>query len=199
MQATKRHAREAKSDVPRKPVKTSIQKDAKDVTFGEDDMCNVMDPHHDGLVITLYIANHYVKRILIDGGSSVNIIQLEALTKMGIPQDQIVAKSMVLVGFSGETKNTLGEVKLPSMGIEKISAWEGERLVWKGDHSGFFSVGACRRLLQSLGSQSTELIMTWNKLLMVPVVLPLTLATMNLPLFVFFHAIASSAYGKIGI
>ncbi|KAK9080783.1 hypothetical protein SSX86_000541 [Deinandra increscens subsp. villosa] len=109
----KRHARETKSDVPRKSVKASVQADLKDVTFSEDDRCNVMDPHHDGLVITLYIANHFVKRILIDGGSSVNIIQLETLTKMGIPQDEVIAKSMVLVGFSGETKNTLGEVKLP--------------------------------------------------------------------------------------
>ncbi|KAK9065007.1 hypothetical protein SSX86_016390 [Deinandra increscens subsp. villosa] len=111
--AAKRHARETKSDVPRKSVKASVQTDVKDVTFGEDDRCNVMDPHHDGLVITLYIANHFVKRILIDGGSSVNIIQLETLTKMGIPQDEVIAKSTVLVGFSGETKNTLGEVKLP--------------------------------------------------------------------------------------
>ncbi|KAK9075509.1 hypothetical protein SSX86_003833 [Deinandra increscens subsp. villosa] len=109
--------------------------DAKDIYFisggsdicgrylGEDDRCNVMDPHHDGLVITLYISNHFVKRILIDGGSSANIIQLETLTKMGIPQDEVIAKSMVLVGFSGETKNTLGEVKLPVY-VERVNSMQ---------------------------------------------------------------------------
>ncbi|XP_076885252.1 uncharacterized protein LOC143534705 [Bidens hawaiensis] len=45
--------------------------------------------------------------ILIDGGSSVNIIQLEVLRRMNIPEAEIVPRSSVLVGFSGEMKNTL--------------------------------------------------------------------------------------------
>jgi len=71
------------------------------------------DPHHDSLVITLFIANHYVRRILIDEGSSVNIIQYEVLKKMNNPESEIVPRSSVLVGFSGETKNMLGDIKLP--------------------------------------------------------------------------------------
>jgi hypothetical protein len=59
--------------------------EGKTISFDDEDMYNVQDPHHDGLVITLYIANHFVRRILIDGGSSVNIIQLETLKKMYIP------------------------------------------------------------------------------------------------------------------
>jgi hypothetical protein len=54
-----------------------------------------------------------VRRILIDGGSSVNIIQLEALKKMNIPDSDIIPESSILVGFSGETKNTVGEVRFP--------------------------------------------------------------------------------------
>jgi hypothetical protein len=32
---------------------------------------------------------------------------------MGIPETDIVPRSSVLVGFSGETKNTIGDIKLP--------------------------------------------------------------------------------------
>jgi hypothetical protein len=70
-------------------------------------------PHHDGLVITLYVANHLVRMILIDRGSSVNIIQLEALKRMNIPETEIIMRSSVLVGFSVETKKNVGDIKLP--------------------------------------------------------------------------------------
>jgi len=83
------------------------------ISFEEADWENILDPHHDGLVINLYIANHFVRGILVDDGSSVNIIQLEALKRMNIPESEIVSKSSVLVGFSGETKSTVGDIKLP--------------------------------------------------------------------------------------
>ncbi|XP_076921044.1 uncharacterized protein LOC143582333 [Bidens hawaiensis] len=50
--------------------------------------------------------------ILVDNGSSVNIIQLDTLKRMNIPESEIVSKSSVLVGFSGEAKSTVGEIKL---------------------------------------------------------------------------------------
>ena len=89
-----------------RPIRTSIVTEEKVITFDEDDRVDVQDPHHDGLVITLFISNHFVRRILIDGGSLVNIIQLDVLKKMNIPESDIVPRSSVLMGFNGETKNT---------------------------------------------------------------------------------------------
>ncbi|KAJ0874581.1 putative retrotransposon gag domain, aspartic peptidase domain superfamily [Helianthus annuus] len=111
--AAKRHAKEAKMDNGERPIRTSSVSEGKMITFDEDDRVNIQDPHHDSLVITLFISNHFVRRILIDGGSSVNIIQLDVLKKMGIPESDITPRSSVLVGFSGETKKTLGDIKLP--------------------------------------------------------------------------------------
>ncbi|KAJ0861988.1 putative retrotransposon gag domain, aspartic peptidase domain superfamily [Helianthus annuus] len=111
--AAKRHAKEAKMDNGERPIRTSSVSEGKTITFDEDDRINIQDPHHDSLVITLFISNHFVRRILIDGGSSVNIIQLDVLKKMGIPESDITPRSSVLVGFSGETKKTLGDIKLP--------------------------------------------------------------------------------------
>jgi hypothetical protein len=111
--AAKKHAKECKLENGEKPIRTTTLTNQKTISFEETDRGDIQDPHHDGLVITLCIANCFVRRILIDGGSSVNIIQLDALKKMGIPEADIVPRSSVLVGFSGETKNTIGDIKLP--------------------------------------------------------------------------------------
>lgn len=96
-----------------RPTRTTILDDRKVIILEEEDKENTLDPHHDGLVITLYMENHFVRRILVDGGSSVHIIQLETLKKMNIPEDENLKKSLALVGFSGEVKNTVEEIKLP--------------------------------------------------------------------------------------
>nr|XP_043633418.1 uncharacterized protein LOC122604605 [Erigeron canadensis] len=81
--AAKSNAKEAKSKKGDKPLPKSNVLRMDKVTFEEDDMDNIQDPHHDGLVITLYVANHFVRRILIDNGSSVNIIRLEPSKEWG--------------------------------------------------------------------------------------------------------------------
>ncbi|KAI3810332.1 hypothetical protein L1987_19944 [Smallanthus sonchifolius] len=109
----KRNAKEAKTENGNRPIRTSSLTNEKVICFDEDDRNNVQGPYHDGLVITLYIANHFICRILIDGVSSINIIQHEILKRMGIPDSEIISKSSVLVGFSEEGKSTVGEIKLP--------------------------------------------------------------------------------------
>lgn len=111
--AAKRYAKESKLNKETRPTKNSTLTADRIVSFEEEDRDDIQDPHHDGLVVTLYVANHFVRRILVDGGSSVNIIRLETLKKMNIPESEIVSRSIVLVGFSGETKDTIGEIKLP--------------------------------------------------------------------------------------
>ncbi|XP_076930094.1 uncharacterized protein LOC143594736 [Bidens hawaiensis] len=85
--AFKRHAKESKSEKETRPTRTTILVDKKVITFEEEGKENILYPHHDGLFITLYMANHYLQRILVDGGSSVNITQLKTLNKMNIPKD----------------------------------------------------------------------------------------------------------------
>ncbi len=53
----------------------------------------------------------------------VNIIQLDALKKMDNPDSEIIPRSSVLVGFSGATKNTLGDIKLPIY-IEGVNSFQ---------------------------------------------------------------------------
>ncbi|XP_056860096.1 uncharacterized protein LOC130508551 [Raphanus sativus] len=70
-------------------------------------------PHHDALVISLTIANCLVKRILVNNGSSGNIIFHSAFADLGLEPMALTRKATPFVGFSGEVKQILGEVLLP--------------------------------------------------------------------------------------
>ena len=72
----------------------------------------LINPHHDTLVISLLIANCKIKRILVVNGSSTIVIFLNALKEMNINESHIPRRSIVLVGFSGEQKFTLGDITL---------------------------------------------------------------------------------------
>ena len=65
------------------------------------------------MVIKLTVANCLTKRILVDNGSSANVIFLDVLKEMQAPEANIIKKTTTLIGFSGEQKTTLGEVTLP--------------------------------------------------------------------------------------
>lgn len=107
------HAKVLKIKKEEGSQKNTLITNEKEITFDKADIQDIQDPHHDRLVITLYIANNFVRTILVDGGSLVNIIVLDALKRLNIPESKIVRRSSVLNGFSGETKPTVGEIKLP--------------------------------------------------------------------------------------
>ncbi|XP_056691806.1 uncharacterized protein [Spinacia oleracea] len=89
----------------------------KTVNFivGGSDICgDIPDKHHGGLVISISVGNCMIRRVLLDNGSSTNVMILDAFKEMGLnPDTDVVKKSTVLIGFSGEAKTTFGEVTLP--------------------------------------------------------------------------------------
>ena len=78
----------------------------------------LINPHNNALVISLLIAKCRIKRILVDNGSSTNVIFLNSLREMNIDESHIYCHSTVLVGFSSEHKFTLGDVTLPVYAVE---------------------------------------------------------------------------------
>ena len=108
----KRHAKVSKAEKEERPQKNMTITNEKDITFDETDRTDLQEPHHDGLVITLYIANHFFRTILVDGGSSISIILLDALKRMNILKFKVVRRSLVLIGFSGIIKHTVKKIKL---------------------------------------------------------------------------------------
>ena len=82
------------------------------ITFDQNDLNDQHQKHHDGLIIRLTIGNCLTKRVLIDGGSSANVIFLDTLKAMGTDISEIVRPTTTLVGFNGDTTNTHGEIDM---------------------------------------------------------------------------------------
>ncbi|XP_062099864.1 uncharacterized protein LOC133805718 [Humulus lupulus] len=91
----------------------TINLPAQTISSSTTESTRLLNLHHDSLVIALYIANCLTKRILIDNGRLAKILYLSALREMGIDESKIIKQTTILIGFSGEQKNTLGEIKLP--------------------------------------------------------------------------------------
>ena len=83
------------------------------ISFDEEDGDKEAD-HHDGLVVSLTVSNCLMKRVLIDNGSSANIMFRNALESMGLQEDVIIKKATTLYGFNDEPARTLGEITLPT-------------------------------------------------------------------------------------
>ncbi|XP_073152949.1 uncharacterized protein [Henckelia pumila] len=94
-------------------VVCEISKISKEMTFTESDREYPLVEHNDALVVSATISNFWVKKMLVDSGSSADIIFLNAFVKMGIDNAQLTPISTPLVGFSGEVVEALGEITLP--------------------------------------------------------------------------------------
>lgn len=70
-------------------------------------------PHFDPLVVEMQIANMIVKRVLVDIGSSVNILYKSSLESMGLSSRDLEACNQTIYGFSGEGMSPSGMIKLP--------------------------------------------------------------------------------------
>ena len=82
------------------------------ITFSDSDLEGCQHPHDDPLVIRAVVANKIVHRVLIDNGSSADIIFASAFDKMGIGRERMEPVSTHLRGFSGEKVLPLGSIQL---------------------------------------------------------------------------------------
>ncbi|KAL0361939.1 UNVERIFIED_CONTAM: Retrovirus-related Pol polyprotein from transposon [Sesamum radiatum] len=76
-------------------------------------------PHEEALVVSVVVSNIEVRRILVDSGSSVDILFEATFQKMGMKREDLTPKETTLMGFEGSTTRALGEITLPvSLGEE---------------------------------------------------------------------------------
>ena len=74
---------------------------------------NPSTPHHDALALTLCINNFDVHRVLVDPGSTVDLLQFPAFRQMKVPLDKLSSTGIMLSGFNGVTTLTVGDIALP--------------------------------------------------------------------------------------
>ncbi|GAV77864.1 hypothetical protein CFOL_v3_21332, partial [Cephalotus follicularis] len=82
------------------------------ISFSEADYEGVRLPHDDPVVVTLMVELFTMKRILIDSGSSTDILYKHAFDQLRIPVEQLKPVKTPLVGFAGEIVHPLGSVDL---------------------------------------------------------------------------------------
>ncbi|EXB95576.1 hypothetical protein L484_016880 [Morus notabilis] len=106
--AQKKYTGEAKDkfnqrivSVSGKEAKASRYEETK-ITFSEADTNGVHFPKSDALVVEAMIGNHTVCRILVDSGSSVDILYTDCLDKIGIPQARLQNNTQPMYGFTGD-------------------------------------------------------------------------------------------------
>ena len=82
------------------------------ITFSDSDLEGCQHPHDNPLVVRAIVANTTVHRVLIDNGSSADIIFASAFDKMGIGREKLDPVNTHLRGFSGEKVLPLGSIQL---------------------------------------------------------------------------------------
>ncbi|MCI29365.1 hypothetical protein A2U01_0050574, partial [Trifolium medium] len=73
-----------------------------DISFNAEDWRGVMPHDNDPLVIQVQILNCDVRKVLIDSGSSTDILYWEAFKAMQLSDEQLKPYSGTLIGFAGE-------------------------------------------------------------------------------------------------
>ncbi|KAM6583079.1 hypothetical protein CsatB_010081 [Cannabis sativa] len=124
-----RYAREAKekpltnvNNLGERPEKL-FKSDCEDIVFMESDARWVHHPHSDALVIIANIGGDNVHRILVDNGSSVNLLNFQAFKQMGLQEKDLRPMTSSIYGFTGDVIAIRGMIILPiTLGTAPITA-----------------------------------------------------------------------------
>ena len=85
------------------------------IIFTDDDLLLGSKPHNRPLFVTGYIREQKVNRILVDGGSAVNIMPKSTMNDLGITVEELFKSRMVIQGFSLESQRAIGMIRLELM------------------------------------------------------------------------------------
>jgi len=86
--------------------------DIPPITFIDDDFTAIDLAQDDPMVITVEIDKFAIAKVLVDQGSSVDILYWETFKKMQISKAEIQPYNGQMVGFSGERVDTRGFIDL---------------------------------------------------------------------------------------
>ena len=87
--------------------------DEQAITFIDEETERVHHPHDDVIVITLLIVDYTTRRVLIDNGSSADILYYPAFQQMKLRRDQLRLINSPLVGFGVMKVQLMGTITLP--------------------------------------------------------------------------------------
>ncbi|RVX11556.1 hypothetical protein CK203_015845 [Vitis vinifera] len=77
------------------------------------DPTRTLQPHRDALILSLEIGDFDVRRILVDPGSSADLVQASVIGHMGHSLAGLENPGRILSGFNGSSTTSLGDIILP--------------------------------------------------------------------------------------
>ena len=111
--ARKAHLRSIRSgEVMEVQVVSKLPRLDTAITFSDSDLVGCQHPHDDPLVIRVVVANKTIHRVLVNNGSSADIIFASAFDQMGIGREKLEPVYTHLRGFSREKVLPLGSIQL---------------------------------------------------------------------------------------
>ena len=91
------------------------QRESPTIGFSEEDARRLHHPHDVALVVSIRIEDYNMHRVLVDNGSSADILYYPAFQQMGISRERLVLTNAPLVGFGGTRVLPFGAVTLSVM------------------------------------------------------------------------------------
>jgi len=93
------------------------------IAFWESEITDLDKPHDDALVIRIDVGNYELSRIMIDTGSSVDVLFYDAFKKIGHLDSELQGSKPPLTGFAGDTTFSLGTIQLPTVarGVRQLT------------------------------------------------------------------------------
>ncbi|VFQ94882.1 unnamed protein product [Cuscuta campestris] len=119
------------------------------ITFTDRDLPATGEDHNDPLVITMDMGGVDVSRVLVDTGSSVNILYLEAFEKLKLCRTRLEPLKTPLSGFTGDSVEAEGSILLTCLGSE---------LFWRLSCPGSGNGGPLRLLFLQLIAKPSDLL-----------------------------------------
>ena len=80
------------------------------LSFSDEDKVETLQPHDDGLVVTLKIGGYDVKRVLIDQGSGTKIMYLNLFKGLKLRTEDLACYDSPLIGFDGKIVFPKGQI-----------------------------------------------------------------------------------------
>ena len=76
--------------------------------FSDEDKIETIQPHDDALVVTLRIVGFDVKRVLVDQGSTMEVMYPDLYRGLNLKPEDLMAYNSLLVSFEGKTVTPRG-------------------------------------------------------------------------------------------
>ncbi|XP_070022482.1 uncharacterized protein [Nicotiana sylvestris] len=82
------------------------------ISFTDDELPEEGAGHNRALNLMVKCEGHYVKRVMVDGGSSVDVFPISTLQSMKINMDRIRPSNVRIRAFDGSARDTMGKINL---------------------------------------------------------------------------------------